>query len=167
MGLIDDLFHVSESGPGLGLLRERLEDLIASEVLVGIPEAETYRDEIDEEMTNAALLYFHTHGSPLQNIPARPVIEPAIEASDNKEHIMAEFAKAARSAMQGDPDEMERHLNLAGQEGENAARGWFEDPRNAWPPNSPATIIRKGSDRPLIDTGQLRKSIVYVIRSGK
>lgn len=28
-----------------------------------------------------------------------------------------------------------------------------------WPPNSPATIARKGSDAPMIDTGQLRSSI--------
>jgi hypothetical protein len=31
-------------------------------------------------------------------------------------------------------------------------------------PNSEATIKAKGSDKPLIDTGQLRNSITYVIR---
>lgn len=29
------------------------------------------------------------------------------------------------------------------------------------PPNSPITIIRKGSSTPLVDTGQLRQSITY------
>lgn len=32
------------------------------------------------------------------------------------------------------------------------------------PENSPATIDRKGSDKPLIDTGQLRSSITYEVR---
>lgn len=31
------------------------------------------------------------------------------------------------------------------------------------PPNSPWTIARKGSSKPLIDTGQLRNSITYVV----
>jgi hypothetical protein len=31
-------------------------------------------------------------------------------------------------------------------------------------PNKPATIARKGSDRPLIDTAQLLNSITYVVR---
>ena len=30
-----------------------------------------------------------------------------------------------------------------------------------WTPNSPVTIARKGSSRPLIDTGELRASITY------
>ena len=31
------------------------------------------------------------------------------------------------------------------------------------PPNSPATIARKGSSNPLVDTGQLHKSITYEV----
>ena len=34
------------------------------------------------------------------------------------------------------------------------------------PPLDPATIKRKGSSKPLIDTGQLRSSITYRIASG-
>lgn len=30
-------------------------------------------------------------------------------------------------------------------------------------PNAPMTVQRKGSDHPLIDTGQLRRGISYVI----
>jgi hypothetical protein len=35
--------------------------------------------------------------------------------------------------------------------------------RGILPPNSPATIARKGSSKPLIDTGQLRNSITSVV----
>ena len=34
-------------------------------------------------------------------------------------------------------------------------------------PNAPATVKRKGSSQPLIDTGNLRKSITFVIRDDK
>lgn len=31
-------------------------------------------------------------------------------------------------------------------------------------PNAPSTIRRKGSDKPLIDTGRMRQSVKYVIK---
>ena len=47
---------------------------------------------------------------------------------------------------------------------------WFVDAENGWPPNSPKTVEMKtkgkgGKTNPLIDTGALRKAIVYVVRS--
>lgn len=35
------------------------------------------------------------------------------------------------------------------------------------PPNAPSTIAKKGSDKPLIDTGQLRSSIKHTIGKGR
>ena len=46
---------------------------------------------------------------------------------------------------------------------------WYRDVQRAhirngnWVPNAPATIRRKGSDRPLIDTGQLVNSVEYEV----
>lgn len=34
-------------------------------------------------------------------------------------------------------------------------------------PNKPSTIKKKGSDRPLIDTGNMRQSVQYVVRERK
>lgn len=42
---------------------------------------------------------------------------------------------------------------------------WMADPGNNLEPNTPETILRKGSAMPLIDTGQLRSSVSYVVRS--
>lgn len=69
--------------------------------------------------------------------------------------------------MEGDREGAKRHLELAGMEGQNSARDWFEDPRNGWAPNSPVTIALKGSERPLVDTGELRKSITYVVKESE
>ena len=111
---------------------------------------------------DAALkLYLHSHGSMAFQIPPRPVIEPAIEA--NKEPICLELKKAAISTLDHKKPDAITHLKLAGMTGQNAARAWFTDPRNHWAPNAPSTIARKGSDKPLIDTGDFRKSITYVL----
>lgn len=141
-------------------LNERLRALERKDVLVGIPQQNASRKG---EINNAELLYIHTHGSALQKIPPRPVIEPAIEAPDNRANISAELRDAARGVLEGRPDDAALHLELAGQVGENAAVRWFTDPRNGWAPNAPSTIRKKGSDRPLIDTGELRRSITHVV----
>ena len=112
----------------------------------------------------ALQMYIHSHGSPLHSIPARPIIEPAIEAEDNKEAIAKELGLAAKSVLDKKPGKAKIHLKRAGMTGRNAAVEWFTDPRNNWPPNAPSTIKEKGSERPLIDTGALRASITYVVK---
>ena len=149
-------------GGGLAGLTSRLQSLTKVAVYVGVPAANTSRTGAD--INNAELLYIHTNGSPLRNIPARPVIEPALKA--NKDKIMAEYSKAVSAAAEGNDGELMSALTRTGLAGENAARDWFTDPRNEWEPNSPKTIARKGSSRPLIDTGALRKAITHVVRHG-
>lgn len=120
-------------------------------------------DAAKSQVNNAELMYIHSHGSQLKGIPARPVIEPAIAAPGNKELIAAELEQAAKAAMEGSQAKMVQFLNRAGLVAQNACRKWFTDPRNNWAPNKPSTIKAKGSSRPLIDTGELRKSITYVV----
>ena len=150
----------SSPGDPLQKMRAAIAKLARKQVLVGVPEDDSSRKA--GEVSNAALVYLHTHGSPLQHIPARPIIEPAIEAS--KDLITAKLGDAARAALDGKAAQTEQALNQAGMLGRNAAIRWFTDPRNGWAPNSPATIEQKGSDRPLIDTAQMRRSITYVVK---
>jgi hypothetical protein len=139
-----------------------LKKLQQAAVYVGIPADHSLRTI--GEVTNSQLLYIHTNGSALQNIPARPVIEPAINAPDNKARISAELKQAAHSALAGDEDATREHLAKAGTLGANAAKRQFTDPDNGWAPNAPSTIAAKGSDKPLIDTGELRRDITYVVK---
>ena len=78
-------------------LRQQLAKIAQTDVYVGVPEDETNRNS--GAMTNAGLLYIHTHGSALQHIPARPVLEPAIEAPDNAALITKQLGEAARSTL--------------------------------------------------------------------
>jgi hypothetical protein len=120
-------------------------------------------------------LYIHEHGSPLYRIPPRPVLEPAIENS--KEQIAELMKEAVDIAMEG--NNIIPALEKVGMQGQNIVRDWFTNPENKWPANSDFTIngskldkngnkfIKgKGSDRPLIDTGEMRKSITYAIKDG-
>lgn len=112
--------------------------------------------------SKAYQLYLQSHGSPLWHSPPRPVIEPAIEK--NKDSIAKQLRKVVETALDGQDPENE--LQKAGMLGQNIARAWFTDPANGWAPNSPVTEEAKGSDKPLIDTGELRKAITYVVDKG-
>lgn len=135
-----------------------------AEVLVGIPEANTMRR--DGKINNAALLYIHSHGSPVRGTPKRAVIEPAIEAQDNKARITKDLEAATSAYLGGRASAAAQHLEKAGIDGMNASKAWFTDARNHWKKDKAATIRRKGSDRTLIDTGQMRGAITYVVREG-
>lgn len=175
-----------------GTLMDRIKALTKQDVLVGIPQENSSRP--GQEVNNAELLFIHTNGSPVRSIPARPVLEPAITAKGNKEPIAGELGQAMKAILQNQPGPAKQHMKLAGMTAQNAARTWFTDPRNGWAPNSPLTVLRKldklrgakaakameafeageatfifkdqeyGVNTPLIDTGEMRKAITWLIR---
>ena len=114
--------------------------------------------------SRAHSLYVQEHGSPLWQVPPRPVLEPGVKS--RKSAIARQLAGAVTAAIDGDQTEVDRRLHMVGQLGEDGAKSWFENPENHWPPNSPKTIAQKGSDSPMIDTGEMRKSITHIVREG-
>lgn len=155
-------------------LSKVLAQLKKKSVYVGIPKENSKRD--DGEMTNASLLMIHSNGSPLQHLPARPVIEPAIEDEGNKARISKQLIAAANKGINGDQAGFIAGLNAAGLQAQNVCRAWFTNPKNGWDPLAESTIkakVRKygkgkkvdtSSIVPLIDTGEMRKAITYVLR---
>ncbi|KKQ88296.1 MAG: Bacteriophage protein [Candidatus Pacebacteria bacterium GW2011_GWF2_38_9] len=160
---------------------EALDYLENIDVLVGIPENKTERKA--DEMTNAELAYIHTVGSPANNLPARPFLEPAIE--DKSEEISEKFKEAIPAALDGKKDEVKKILNQVGALVAGAASDWFTNPKNNWEPLADSTIksrlysvgkttrkkyknmleAGKNPFNPLIDTGQLRRAITWVLRN--
>jgi hypothetical protein len=114
--------------------------------------------------SKAHQMYIQSHGSPLYRSPARPIIEPAIEFESNKQAITKQLGIATKFALKGDKQGTENELNKAGLLAQNLVRDWLENPANGWEPNADSTIKAKGSSQPLIDKGELRKSISYVIK---
>jgi len=117
---------VKENDSALQAMQAALKELENTQVLVGIPEDDTQRQE--GQISNAALLYIHSNGSPKQGIPARPVIEPALE--QNKERIGTVIGTATKAAMAGDTAGMRQKLGEAGLAGQSAAKQYFNNPSN-------------------------------------
>ena len=164
MAIVD----IEVSNEGFKKMMNGLDFIEKSAVYVGIPEKETSRE--DEDITNAELLFIHTNGSPINRVPARPVIEPALE--DDQERLTSMMQRMILLALSGDLEGATDQLKRIGMRGQNVSRAWFTNQKNGWPPNSPAVQRakrKKGSTnpRPLIDTGELRKSITYVIEVWK
>jgi hypothetical protein len=139
-------------------LKDRLDKLKRTRVLVGVPESEAARQG---EINNAQLAYLHTNGSELQHIPPRPIIEPVI--TKNKDKISEMLKAAGAKQLRGEDASVE--YERIGMFAKNKIVANFTDPDNGWPENSPLTVAKKGSDKPLIDTGALRQSIGYVIQN--
>lgn len=125
-------------------------------VLVGIPEGS---ERSDGEISNAALAYIHELGAPAANIPARPFMAPGIE--DAKERITAQLEKGSKALMEGNAHKADQALNAAGLIAVNSIKNKISD--GDFAPLKDSTIKRKGSDRPLLDSGQMRNSITYLV----
>jgi len=156
--------------------------LTRSQVLVGIPADQGERKD-SAAITNAEIGFVQEHGSPANNLPARPFLMPGVRAA--QEQIAAQLREAGQKALSGDEAAVPRCLNKAGLIAQNSVRARFAD--NDWAPLSdkaldkrPAAqrdetgkVIKKagksrrerGTVNPLIDSGQLRKSITYVVKS--
>lgn len=162
-----------------------LGSLIKTDVLVGIPESETERESQDEP-NNATLAYIHEHGSPINNIPARPFLVPGV--ADAKGKYRPRLIKAAQLALEGKTKDALKQMEAAGIIAEQGAKTKINS--GDFVPLADATVAararrgRKGAAaelerrasglpagtdlaKPLIDTGQLRNSITHVVREKK
>lgn len=138
--------------------------LAQNDVLVGVPEEKTERKN-DSEISNAALAYIQDKGSPTQNIPPRPFLEPGIQ--DAKEPIAEGMRKAAEAALDGNKGAVVANLNRVGLVASTAVK--LKINNGPFVPLKPATLAARrrhgfAGTKPLIVSGALRNSITYVLR---
>jgi hypothetical protein len=148
----------------VGKVLAGMELLTKREVLVGVPAAKGPRQDGDP-ITNAEIAYIMEYGAPEVNIPARPTIIPGVRACEAK--VRAYLKVAAAAGLAGDVPRIMRALNAAGLTAQASIRNQFTS--GQFIPLAPRTIqarLRRGrtGTMPLIDTGQFRNSINYVIR---
>jgi len=156
-------------------LMAALSALEGRDVLVGVPAADTQRTvplfgkvqgpQKEDGITNAALAYIHNTGSPANNIPARPFMEPGIMAAEDK--ITKALANTGRAVLDGDLAAMDKGLNSVGIVASSAIKNKITS--GPFEPLKKSTLSarrRRGrtGTRPLVDTAQLRNSINYVVR---
>lgn len=142
---------------------QALKEVGKKDVLVGIPEGNSDRD--DSDIGNAAIGYINENGSPAQNIPARPHLVPGVRKAQSE--TLPLLKAAAQSILSGDSAEANRSLEQAGTLAANSVKSVITNAE--FVPLAPDTIRNRLSrgrtgDKPLIDTGQYRRSITYVVR---
>lgn len=118
-------------------------------VKVGFFSTATYDDEEGTKVATVAAKNEFGVG-----VPERPFLRPT---NEQIKHPVKEFLVKAV-----DPKKMVVTVAMAddiGQMVQNAVQRKITELRT--PPNSPATIARKGSSNPLIDTGHMRASVTY------
>lgn len=131
----------------------QLQQLAQLEIQVGFQSGE---NPYDDGADLAEVAAFNEYGD--SNTPARPFMRQSFENHEDELHaacndVNAKLANgvSARAALEP------LGVFCKGLVQNEIKEGGFA-------PNSPATIKRKGSDQPLIDTGHMRQSVNYVIK---
>lgn len=109
-------------------------------------------------ITMAELAAIHYHGAPSKNIPKRDVITPTLE--QNQQKYLGFIERSIPALIEGSV-ELRSMWEYLGMEGQADIQKQMVTARLA--PLHPRTIKRKGSSRPLIDTGQLRQGVTYIV----
>lgn len=140
-----------------------IELLQRKEILVGVPQANDRRKT--GPINNATLAAIHDRGSPSQNIPARPFMDPGIKSVSAK--IEQKLLSAGQAVLEGDSNKAAQRLEETGLIAQNGLRAMVNS--NIQPPLKPATLAarrRRGrtGERTLIDTAQMRNSLTYVVK---
>lgn len=145
---------------GLARIVKHFETMRArkSYVKVGVLGKKDTRDS--GEITNAQLASIHEYG--LGNVPARPFLRPPFE--QNKAAYLEILRDAFAAALKSKgPEGYKRALALVGQRLATDIKNYVTTGEGVGPPLADSTIVRKGSSRPLVDTGQLIRSVDYEV----
>lgn len=167
----------------LGAFEKALAGLVGEQVLVGIPDSTADRKDEGEPLSNAEIGYIQETGSPANNIPARPFLVPGVEAAADS--TAEKLGKAAGLALGGLRDQARTAMSAAGLIAQNSVRATInagiepaladstlEARARRGRKGAAAELARRddGADpsmtgaKPLIDSGQLRNAITYVLR---
>lgn len=114
------------------------------------------RGKADSSQTNAEIGLLHEKGSKSRNIPRRSFLEVPISIMFPK--FMNKIGERLIENLT--TENLKQTYQKIALIGEHIVLKAFNTKGyGKWAPNSPATIRRKGSSMPLIDTAQLRKSV--------
>lgn len=144
--------------------------LTRNEVLIGVPDSNAER-AVDPEnptpLSNAAIGYLMETGAPERNLPARPFLVPGV--TEAAPALVERLKKAGNAAIlsPGGKQTVDQAMHAVGLLGQNAVRGKITE--GPFVPLAEMTLaMRRARGRtgtkPLIDTGQLRNSVTYVVR---
>lgn len=155
--------HERTNKPALKRLLAGLTSLPSTDVLVGIPQEKGARQ--GEPISNALIGYLMETGMPASNVPARPFLYPGVDAA--RSPVTKYLKQGAAYALEGNAAGVDRAMNAAGSSAASSVqRKLTAGPFQPLAASTLAARRRRGrtGTRPLIDTGQLRRAITYVVR---
>lgn len=143
---------------GLKRLLESLQTIQKERLLVGIPQEKAQRT--GEQDTNAQIGYINEYGSPANNIPARPFLQPAMD------EILPECIPILRRGAES--LDARRALEQCGLKCAAAVKRYITQQKGFKPPSQKTLAMRQArgfkGTKALIETGALLGSITYVLR---
>ncbi|EQB7288420.1 hypothetical protein ACYTIM_003815 [Morganella morganii] len=143
-------------GAGLKALEARIRELGKKKVVVGVPAATN--DARKDGLSNATIAAAHEFGVP-GHIPERSFLRSTLgENKDKATGLLIRELKADIS--QGNFSG--RAFAIVGEKLSGEVKRKIQSGIN--PELDPKTVARKGSSKPLIDTGNLLQSITYEVR---
>lgn len=112
-------------------------------------------------ITNAALGFIHEFGAPGAGVPQRSFLRSTVDR--NRGQIKRMLEKAARNAV--DTGDLDQRLAIVGEKVRSEVIETI-DKSIGIEPNAPSTIRKKGSSKPLVDSGVLKGAISSKVRKG-
>lgn len=125
--------------------------------VLGADASQQHGEVHGKPVTVAQVAQWNHYGT--STIPARPAITIALLRN---EAVLKRLRARLAKGLLMEKLTMDQALALLGEAAVGMVKQEIAD--GVPPPNAPSTIARKGSSKPLIDTGQLRNSITYAVR---
>ena len=141
---------------GLDALAKRLSALARLKVKTGFFEEDKYDDGIQVAQVAA----WNEHGTRFH--PERPFMKEALQDKGNRQKIINILKLAIKSAIKGD-GASRRIMQSLGRLVVDEIKVTIANYPGS---NSPATVARKGFDRPLYDTGKMIESVRFKVGNG-
>lgn len=147
--------RITSRGLSFNQLASNAHKLAAKAINVGVLRTAGKEKDGTDLVAVAAYNEFGT-----KNIPARPFLRIASDKNKAKwERLMAGVANRVVVNQMG----IDQARNLLGNQAVGDVQKVIGN-RGLLKPNNPATVKKKGSDAPLIDTGNLRQSISFEVK---
>ncbi len=146
-------------------IKKMLEEIAEMEVCIGFQHGKEKKEEQEETRTKKKkqkkadicdIALWNELGT--EHIPSRPFLRKSVD--ENKTVIDDMLDKTVKRLLSGQP--MQRVLNRLGSFQKGLVQKKIVE--GTYVPNATSTIRKKGSSRPLIDTGRMRQSVNYIVR---
>lgn len=143
-------------------LKERLRVTMTRDahVKVGVMQSKGGGASAGAGLTMVDLATIHEFGAPAAGIPERSFIRRTFA---EKHEALAAMTKRLAAAVVTKKMPVDRALGLLGAWGAAEVKRTITSGPGVPPPLSPVTIARKGSTRPLVDTGRLVGAITWQV----